>query len=185
MSYTLHTDKTETFECSLALEGASLKNAFARLILEVDGLNVMFNGTINENGKCSVSIENLKKIFPKNCEGNMFLEVVADDTYFSPWKDSVELKPSKSLTVEVITTKKDEKVGPKLVVNEVKGIEKRHSEIIKEVMSILQKNTRIKTFSNNKISDAIEPILNTYFLNIGEPYNKNIMAEILKEIRNG
>ena len=184
MSYTLHTDKTETFECSLALEGASLKNAFARLILEVEGLNVMFNGTINENGKCSVSIDNLKKIFPKSCEGNMFLEVVADDTYFSPWKDTVELKPSKSLTVEVISAKKEEKIGPKIMVNEIRGIEKKHPEIVDEFVGILQKNKKIKTLSDKKISESIEPILNTYFLNIGEPYNKNVMVEILKEIRN-
>ena len=34
MSYKLYTDKQETFECKIFLEGASLKKATARVLIE-------------------------------------------------------------------------------------------------------------------------------------------------------
>jgi hypothetical protein len=36
--YILYTDKQEVFECSISLEGASVKNSQARLIVESDNL---------------------------------------------------------------------------------------------------------------------------------------------------
>jgi hypothetical protein len=41
--YKLFTDKTELFECNVKLEGASLKNSQARLIIESEEINLLFN----------------------------------------------------------------------------------------------------------------------------------------------
>ena len=38
--YKLFTDKTEVFECNIKLEGASLKNSHARLIIESEDVNL-------------------------------------------------------------------------------------------------------------------------------------------------
>jgi hypothetical protein len=38
--YKLFTDKTELFECNIKLEGASLKNSQARLLVESEDLNL-------------------------------------------------------------------------------------------------------------------------------------------------
>ena len=57
--YKLYTDKQENFECKLQLEGASLKKAFARIILESEDMNLVFKGTIDTNGKCSIPIKKM------------------------------------------------------------------------------------------------------------------------------
>ena len=58
--YKLYTDKNENFECKLKLEGASLKKAFARIILESEDMNLVFKGKIDSSGKCSIPIKKLR-----------------------------------------------------------------------------------------------------------------------------
>jgi len=97
--YTLYSDKPNLFECSIQLEGTSISNSFARLIIESDENSLVFNGEINNNGVCVVPIKKIKGLVSEG--GNMRLEVVADDMYFNPWNSEYELKQSKSVTVEV------------------------------------------------------------------------------------
>ena len=101
--YTLYTDKQEIFECSISLEGASVKNSQARLIVETDHLNLLFKGTINESGKCTIPIKRLKNLIDESSTGQIRLEVIADDTYFTPWESKFNVKTAKKLTVEVVT----------------------------------------------------------------------------------
>ena len=54
--YKLYTDKQETFECDLFLEGADLKNSSARIIVESNDLTLMFKGKIDKKGNV---IENI------------------------------------------------------------------------------------------------------------------------------
>ena len=99
--YNLYIDKGEVFECTINLEGASLNNAIARIIIESDDMNLMFNGNISSNGVCKVPIKKMKNLLPEGFTGNMKLEVIADDTYFSPWNSDCTIKASKSIKVEV------------------------------------------------------------------------------------
>ena len=99
--YTLYTDKQETFECSISLEGASIKNSQARLIVESDNLNLLFKGTIDSTGKCTVPIKKLRNLLEESTTGKIRLEVIAEDTYFTPWESDFEVATSKKLTVEV------------------------------------------------------------------------------------
>ena len=99
--YTLYTDKQEIFECSISLEGASVKNSQARLIVETDHLNLLFKGTINESGKCTIPIKRLKNLIDESSTGQIRLEVIADDTYFTPWESKFNVKTAKKVTVEV------------------------------------------------------------------------------------
>ena len=101
--YTLYTDKQEIFECSISLEGASVKNSQARLIVETDHLNLLFKGTINDSGKCTIPIKRLKNLIDESSTGQIRLEVIADDTYFTPWESKFNVKTAKKLTVEVAT----------------------------------------------------------------------------------
>ena len=82
--YTLFTDKTEVFECDLQLEGASLKKSFARLLIESPEINLVFNGEISSSGKCKIPVKKLKGLLDENVKGKIKLEVVAEDTYFTP-----------------------------------------------------------------------------------------------------
>jgi TusA-related sulfurtransferase len=99
--YTLYTDKQELFECSISLEGASVKNSQARLIVESDNLNLLFKGTIDSSGKCTVPIKKLKNLLEESTKGKIRLEVIADDTYFIPWESNFEVETAKKVTVEV------------------------------------------------------------------------------------
>ena len=96
--YTLYSDKNNIFECDIQLEGASLSQAFARVIVEGDNLNLVFNGNISSEGNCRIEMPKLTMLKEG---GEMKLEVIADDMYFNPWNSNFELKKSKSITVEV------------------------------------------------------------------------------------
>jgi hypothetical protein len=99
--YTLYTDKQEVFECSISLEGASVKNSQARLIVEADNLNLLFKGTIDSSGKCTVPIRKLKNLLEESTKGKIRLEVIAEDTYFTPWESDFEVETARKVTVEV------------------------------------------------------------------------------------
>ena len=99
--YTLYTDKQELFECSISLEGASVKNSQARLVVESDNLNLLFKGTIDSNGKCTVPIKKLKNLLEESTKGKIRLEVIAEDTYFTPWESDFEVETARKVTVEV------------------------------------------------------------------------------------
>ena len=96
--YTLYTDKNNIFECDIQLEGASLSQAFARVIVEGNDLNLVFNGNISNEGNCRIELPKLSMLKEG---GKMNLEVIADDMYFNPWSSDFQLKKSKSITVEV------------------------------------------------------------------------------------
>jgi len=107
MAYKLYTDKKEVFECDIKLSGASIKNSFARLIVESDNMNFVFNGTISESGKCSIPVKKLKGFLDESSSGNIKLEVIADDTYFTPWSSEFLVEASKKVTVEVKSQEKE------------------------------------------------------------------------------
>ena len=115
--YTLYSDKQNIFEFDIQLEGASLTDAFARLIIESNNLNLMYNGTITEDGNCRIDMPKLKGMVKEG--GNLRLEVIADDMYFNPWESEYDLKTAKKVTVEVKQQKKAPLVEskPKVKVN--------------------------------------------------------------------
>ena len=99
--YKLFTDKSELFECDIKLEGASLSKSSARLVVETSDYSLLFKGKINSNGKCEIPIRKLKGLIDENTTGNIRLEVIAEDTYFTPWESDFEVDASKKVTVEV------------------------------------------------------------------------------------
>lgn len=102
--YKLFTDKTEIFECNIKLEGAALKNSQARLLIESSDLSLIFKGEISSDGKCKIPVKKLKGLLDENTKGNVKLEVIADDTYFTPWESNFTVETSKKVTVEVKST---------------------------------------------------------------------------------
>ena len=99
--YKLFTDKAELFECNISLQGASLKKSKARLVVETSDYSLLFKGEINSNGKCEIPIKKLKGLIDENTTGNIRLEVIAEDTFFTPWESDFEVDASKKVTVEV------------------------------------------------------------------------------------
>ena len=99
--YKLFTDKSELFECDIKLEGASLSKSSARLVVETTDYSLLFKGEINSSGKCEIPIRKLKGLIDENTTGNIRLEVIAEDTFFTPWESDFEVDASKKVTVEV------------------------------------------------------------------------------------
>ena len=102
--YPLYSDKPNLFECAIQLEGCSLNDASARLIIESEQNSLVFNGEIDNTGACLIPVKKLKGLVSEG--GSMKLEVIADDMYFSPWESEYELLQSKQVTVEVKTPSK-------------------------------------------------------------------------------
>ena len=74
--YKLSTDKQENFECKIELEGASLNNASARLVVESTDLNLLFEGKIDTKGNCTIPVKKLKGLLKENSSGNLKLEII-------------------------------------------------------------------------------------------------------------
>lgn len=99
--YKLFTDKADTFECDVQVEGTSLSKCDARLIVETPEYSLMFKGKVDSKGKCTVPIKKLRGLINENSKGQVRLEVIADKTFFSPWESKFEIIPTKQVTVEV------------------------------------------------------------------------------------
>ena len=180
MSYKLYTDKQETFECKIFLEGASLKKATARVLIENDDMNVVFNGSIDKDGNCKVPIKKLKGLFEENQKGLMKLEVIAEDVYFKPWESDFIVETSKKVTVEV----KEQKVSnkPKIQITEIK---QKPKKVVKKKINIIE-NT-VKKLKNNGVTfniikenkEKFIPMLNEFAI---KTKYKNNRLEFVKKV---
>ena len=159
--YKLYTDKQETFECDLFLEGADLNKSSARIIIESKDLTLMFKGNINDKGNCKVPIKKLKGLMGENTTGDIKLEVIAEDTLIEPWQSDFIVDTAKKVTVEIKSQKTKsqikESTKPQVKVKSVKN----YVNPINEMVKVLIENdiTINKVLQNKK---KIAPILNNY-----------------------
>jgi hypothetical protein len=158
--YKLFTDKTELFECSISLEGASLNKSKARLVVETPEYSLLFNGTISKSGKCEIPIRKLKGLIDENTSGNIRLEVIAEDTFFTPWESDFEVDASKKVTVEVKsqTTKKpivEAKVEVKIKNEKPTLTERDHVVNLFKLLVKEEINMDNITFKRNKLNNIV------------------------------
>ena len=160
MAYKLYTDKLENFEANIKLEGASVKKAKARLIVESNDFDLMFHGKITESGKVNIPVKRLKGLIEENTKGTIKLEVIAEDTYFVPWESNFEVEASKKITVEVKSQSKpiisEKKTSVEILSQKKPTISEREHVInlmkmlIKEKINL--KNLKIK---RNKLNNIV------------------------------
>jgi hypothetical protein len=98
--YVVYKDKFENFSCNVFVEGAKIHNTKARLVLESDDWNLVFEGDIDEYGKCTIPMKKLN-ILDEGTVGKIRLEVIAENTIFTPWEDDFKVKLDKKVAVEV------------------------------------------------------------------------------------
>ena len=192
--YKLYTDKPETFQCSITLQGASLSKSKIRLVVESNDLTLLFEGKIENNGKCSVPIKKLNGLLNESSKGVMKLEVIAEDTYFTPWKSDFIVETSKKLTVEVTSQNKPvikDINTPQVIVSEVskpkvesktlsskKNID--HTDnimkyLIKEGFTITNLNKR-----KERLTKILESYQKVYILNDSE--RSKLISEIINRL---
>ena len=183
MAYKLYTDKQETFECDLFLEGADLKNSSARIIVESDDLTLMFKGKIDEKGNCKVPIKKLKGLLDENTTGDIKLEVIAEDTLIEPWQSDFVVSTAKKVTVEVKSQgnkKPIKEVSSKPQVK-IKSV-KNYSNPINEMVKVLKKNgmTLSKVLKDKK---KIAPILENYSNKVNyKGGTKKFIKEVIQKL---
>lgn len=152
-NYKLYTDREENFNCDISLEGARLKDSFARIILESSNVNLVFNGTIDAGGKCAIPIKPLKHLLENNDKGKMILEVIADDTYFSPWESEFVVDSFKKLEVKINESSIPNK--PKISVSVVKPTKEKIIETPKKKIKTLTMRTIVSELKNDLSSNGV------------------------------
>ena len=180
--YKLFTDKTELFECDIKLEGASLNKSKARLVVETQDYSLLFNGNINSKGKCEIPIRKLKGLINENTKGNIRLEVITEDTFFTPWESDFEVETSKKVTVEVKSQQtKKPIVETKVKVNiknqnKITLNEKQH--IINLFKVLVKENITLKniSFKRNKLNNIVA----TYLKENPIKNNKKVIDGVLR-----
>ena len=163
--YKLFTDKPELFECDIKLQGASLNKSKARLVVETSDYSLLFNGSISYKGKCEIPIRKLKGLIDENTIGNIRLEVIAEDTFFTPWESDFEVETSKKVTVEIKSQQNKKPIletKVKVKVKKTKPItitEKQH--VINLFKLLIKENINIKniSFKRNKLNNLVATYL--------------------------
>ena len=180
MSYKLYTDKKEIFECKITLEGASLKDATSRIVVNTPDLKLMFEGTIDNQGNCKIPIKKLRGLLGENDKGTMKLEVIAEDTYFMPWESDFEVDTSKKIKVEVKQQSKPlvKSSKPKMVVKEVKH---PFDPVDKVVNALHKKGVGVSTIYESK--KQMIPMLKEYSIKTGYKRGaKNFIKEVIQKL---
>jgi len=166
--YKLYTDKIENFEAKIVLEGAELKDSKARLVVEADGFDVMFKGTISKSGVVKVPVKRLKGLIDESTKGTIKLEVIADDTYFTPWESTFMVEASRKVTVEI----KSQNRGS---INEASKAPQSKVEILSQP-TLTEKQHII-----NLVKMLIKEDINIDNLTIKKNKLNNIIAEYIQE----
>ena len=160
--YKLFTDKTELFECSISLQGASLKKSKARLVVETPDYSLLFDGSISKSGKCEIPIRKLKGLIDEDTTGNIRLEVIAEDTFFTPWESDFEVETAKKVTVEVKSqTTKKPLIEAKVTVKE-NNITKSEKDHVVNLLKLLIKeeiNMKNISYKRNKLNNIVATYL--------------------------
>lgn len=113
--YKIFRDKTENFICDMEISGANPASSKARIIIESKDLTYMFEGTIDAQGKCKIPLRKMN-FLSENETGIIKLELIADDTVFTPWEDNFVAVNSKKVAVKVFESAEDNtpKIGVRL-----------------------------------------------------------------------
>jgi len=190
--YKLFTDKSELFECDIKIEGASLSNSTARLVVETNDYSLMFNGKITSSGKCTIPIKKLKGLIDESSKGNIRLEVIADDTYFIPWKSEFAISASKKVTVEIKSQNKPliESKGPRVQVSKIKETKKinkskqvtisesEKNHIFNIMKLLIHENVNMENLSIKK--NKLNKVIATY--NQFKPINESSKGRVINGV---
>ena len=153
----IYLDESKLFKCKLKVEGTTLSKSKCRLLVKSDDLTLMYEGKIHDNGEVEVSIPKLKR-YIESKNGMATLEVIADDTVFTPYTEAIEF--ANKYVVEVVTEETtNKKPSIKLVTEPTKpnNFRKALAEIITEInnrkitnKNLVEYSKTIVTIVNNK-----------------------------------
>ena len=186
--YKLFTDKIEVFECDIKLSGASVSKSNVRLVVESADINLLFKGKIDSTGKCTVPVKRLSGLLGESTTGTLRLEVIADDTFFTPWESEFVVETSKKVTVEVKSQSKNrivETKKPAIQIANIKHVKparvlKESTHIVRILKMLIKENITLKNLPSKKniVNRVIANYSKTY--TITEAKQKRIIDGIVK-----
>jgi hypothetical protein len=186
--YKLFTDKTEIFECDIKLSGASLDKSDVRLVVESKDVNLLFKGKIDSSGKCSVPVKRLSGLLGESITGTLRLEVIADDTFFTPWESEFVVETSKKVTVEVKSQNKNRLIETKKPAIQVANIKnttpvrviKESTHIVRILKQLIKEKVTLKNLPKKK--NTVNKIIESYIRQnpLTESKQKRIINGIVK-----
>jgi len=166
----IYLDESKLFKCKLKVEGTTLSKSKCRLLVKSNDLTLMYEGKIHDNGEVEVSIPKLKR-YIESKNGMATLEVIADDTVFTPYTETIEF--ANKYVVEVIGEEKTKINKPVISVTHVATkqtpvkttFQKPLSELI---YNISKKNITIENINKNgkTIRTLLESTMRKYKLNV-------------------
>jgi len=184
--YKLYTDKIENFEAVIKLEGASPSKSKARLVVEAENFSLLFEGKVNTNGKVSIPVRRLKGLLDEKTNGNIRLEVIAEDTFFTPWESKFEVDTSKKVTVEIksqstpiIESTSKSKIQVK-VMNETVVTTSEREHVINIVKLLVRENINLRNLTVKK--DKLNNIIGEYITDndITEVQRSPVIEKVIK-----
>jgi hypothetical protein len=177
--YKLFTDKSELFECDIKLQGASLKKSKARLVVETQDYSLMFNGSISKGGKCEIPIRKFKGLIDEDTTGNIRLEIIAEDTFFTPWETNFEVETSKKVTVEVKTQTSKKPI----VEAKVKITNSEQNHVINLFKLLVKENINIKNiqYKRNKLNNIVATYLKENTIKDTEKVINGVLKKLQKK----
>lgn len=186
--YKLFTDKVEVFECNIKLSGASVNKSNVRLVVESADINLLFKGKIDSTGKCTVPVKRLSGLLGESTTGTLRLEVIADDTFFTPWESEFVVETSKKVTVEVKSQSKNrivETKKPAIQIANIKQVNparvlKESSHIVRILKMLIKENITLKNLPSKK--NIVNRVIANYSkkYTITEAKQKRIIDGIVK-----
>jgi hypothetical protein len=109
--YKLYRDKLETFSCEVEIFGADINTSKSRLVIETDNLTYLFEGSIDNQGKCKIPLKKMNFLNEYD-SGKIKLEIIAEDTLFVPWESNFIAVNSKKVQVKIQNSdNQDPKIG--------------------------------------------------------------------------
>jgi len=176
--YDLYIDDPQAIKCKAEISGAENANKKVRLMVETSAQCLYFNGSVSDTGEINVPMHSLKNILKESTGGKLMLEMVIDDTLFTPWETDFVTKLKKKVAISEVKSTNSQK-GIKMLTTPTpveekttnvpetpKNSVKERSSIIEHTKSIvsLLRNSKI-TYSNiveNK--DKVSKVISEYIV---------------------
>jgi hypothetical protein len=176
MIYKFYTDRDELFECNINVKNASTKNSIARLIIETEGVNLVFDGKI-EKDKCIVPVKKLRGLIEEGTIGGAKLEIILEDTYFKPWQSQCIIEKHTKVEInEVKNTIINKPIVEVIVKSQKPSVKENYKSALFELLHIFKK----LNIKNRK--DALL-VLNEFF-NSSPDYTL-FKKQLIKEVFRG
>ena len=164
-------DTKDNFECDIKVEGTSLSQSKARLVLKFSDRAYLFEGSISKDGHVKVEVPPLTDY--RDESGTATLEVIAESTFFEAWTSPFELKNKKEIRVQEVSISSSTN---KVVVENVSA----QNNLIKEVEPKRNGNIYNENVSKKNMTFVKEVFDGYQSLT---PKQRNKVKHTLKEFR--